>query len=269
MDSTHFDRIARLFARRHSRRAALAQAAAGTLAAAGLTQTARAQDATPATGETGEETEYLFVQSFRSGTIAPKAGEDGTYTLTLEQGLGQTIYFSDRPERVVGAAPTAKFLDGLGFSQENPPNAALVVEPAVGETDIAVVELFNPVYDETTHTATYDAKLLEDWQQTLAVSFAEEPIDLAALAPTFGAAHLFIDDCENWNNCYTIEYSGSHKAGPIPGGSTGTCWSFDNWTCLPSNSPCNGPSKDHFDNLCNDAYALCRGTGVHGCEAGP
>src|SRR5262245_30518576 len=86
------DAIAKLFAdRRFSRRAALSHGgaglAAGALATTGLATEARAQEATP-TPE-GEKAEYLFVQSFESGAIAPKAGEDGTYTLTLEHGLGQ------------------------------------------------------------------------------------------------------------------------------------------------------------------------------------
>src|SRR4051794_39644520 len=102
MDPSPFDTIAKLFAaRRVSRRTALARCgaglAAGALAAAGLAATTRdraaAQDAPPPAGAAGEKAQYLFVQSFQSGSIAPKAGEEGTYTLTLEHGLGQTIYF--------------------------------------------------------------------------------------------------------------------------------------------------------------------------------
>ncbi len=140
MDATHFDRIAKVFAdRRLSRRQALTQGgaglAAGALAAAGLAHSARAQDATPAATATadGDKTMFLFLQAFQSGSIAPKdGGSEGRYTLTLEQGLGQTIYFSDRPERLVGASPTPQFLAGLGFPPDNPPNAALVVATTRG-----------------------------------------------------------------------------------------------------------------------------------------
>src|SRR5262245_57052486 len=203
MDSSRFDTIAKLFAdRRLSRRQALAGGAAGlaagALAAAGLGGAARAQEATPAPAAGAADTgETLFVQSFASGTAAPKTGAAGTYTLTLEHGLGQTIYFTDRPARVVGASPTAAFLQALGFTAANPPNAALVVETGPGDEAIAVVELTNPRYDEGTKTATYDAKALADWERTLAMGFSEQPTDLAKLAPTFGAAHLFIDDCGN------------------------------------------------------------------------
>ena len=200
MDATRFDRLAKLFAdRRLSRRQTLTQGGAGlvagALAATGL-GTARAQEATPA-ATSGEKTMFLFLQSFRSGTVVPKEGADGTYTLTLEQGLGQTVYFSDRPERIVGTAPTPQFLEGLGFAPDNPPNAALVVETAPGDTEIAVVELTNSAYETMTHTATYDVKVLAEWENELGVGLTETPTDLAAFGDSFGAAHLFIDDCSN------------------------------------------------------------------------
>ena len=88
---------------------------------------------------------------------------------------------------------------GLGFSASNPPNAALVVETNGGETDIAVVELYNPVYHPSGPGVTYDVKVLENWEDSTDLGFAEAPADLAALAPSFGAAHLFIDDCADYN----------------------------------------------------------------------
>jgi len=208
MDAKRFDAVARLFAGRRSRRQVLAEAgtglAAGALAATGLTAAA-AQDATPAAEEGGEKTMYLFLQAFRSGSVAPTAGSDGRYTLTLEQGLGQTIYFSDRPERIVGASPTPQFLEGLGFTEENPPNAALVVETEDGQTEIAVVELFSPAYDAATRTATYEVAVLEEWEASLEVGFHQTPADLAAFGDHFGAAHLFIDDCANEEiACYLV-----------------------------------------------------------------
>ncbi|MEZ4507826.1 MAG: hypothetical protein R2848_18695 [Thermomicrobiales bacterium] len=48
--------------------------------------------------------------------------------------------------------PTDRFLEGLGFTPVNPPNAAAVVRTPEGERDVLVVELFNPVY-----TREYDA----------------------------------------------------------------------------------------------------------------
>jgi hypothetical protein len=204
MDTTRFDTVAKLFAgRRLSRRRALAGGGAGldagALAATGLAGAARAQDATPpAEGAAEQKTEFLFVQSFQSGSLAPKDGEDGTYTLTLAQGLGQTLYFSDRPDRIVGATPTAGFLQTFPFGAANPPNAALVLEAAPGDTDVVVVKLTAPTYDEATKTATYDATLLADYEK-LGITFQEAPKGAAEVTPQFGAASLFIDDCPNGN----------------------------------------------------------------------
>lgn len=81
----------------------------------------------------------MFVRSFVGGALAPKAGEEGVYELTLRRGLGSTISFSDRPERVVGTVPTGTFLGGLGFTPGNPPNAALVADTGGGNEEILVV----------------------------------------------------------------------------------------------------------------------------------
>jgi uncharacterized membrane protein len=69
---------------------------------------------------------YMFVQSAHSGSLIPVEGEMN-YTLTLEGVAPQTIAFLDRPERVVAQVSMQKFLDGLGFSPENPPNAAIEI----------------------------------------------------------------------------------------------------------------------------------------------
>src|SRR5215207_4571404 len=89
MEPNQFDRITQFFAtRRLSRRQALRHTGTG-LAAAGLAAaglgSAAAQDATPAAGGTKGESDptFLFVQSFQSGSLAPKDGADGAFTLTL------------------------------------------------------------------------------------------------------------------------------------------------------------------------------------------
>ena len=169
MDANQFDRIAKLFAaHRLSRRAAMRQGGAGLaaagLAAAGLAPRPPRTPPQPA-GARARTTRPSSSSSPSSpARIAPKDGRSGTYTLTLEHGLGQTLYFSDRPERIVGAAPTAEFLAGLGFPPDNPPNAALVVETAPGRDRHRRGGAVNPAYDEATHTATYEAKVLADWR---------------------------------------------------------------------------------------------------------
>jgi len=274
MDANRFDAVVKLFAsRRLSRRQALSQygasLAAGALAATSLGATA-AQDATPDPDlpDAKHGPTMLFLQSFRSGTIAPKAGADGRYTVTLEQGLGQTIYFSDRPDRVVGATPTDRFLAGLGFPEDNPPNAALVVETAPGETDIAVVELFNPVLDPSNQGVTYDVAVLANWRSSLEVGFSEAPTDLAALAPTFGAAHLFIDDCARNNvGCYVEIGASIEPVGYLAAGeSDEMCFnpSFD--MCIPCQPWFDNRTDlgNYWTDLCNEQIRACNGE----CEAG-
>jgi hypothetical protein len=117
------------------------------------------------------------------------------HTLTLENGLGQTLFFGDRPSREVGVTPTEEFLKGLGFSPTNPPNAALIPDAGDGETDLAVLELFSPTYDPSTHSATYQVKGLEAWEDSLQFGLQQTPVDLSGLTPDFSGAHLLIDDC--------------------------------------------------------------------------
>ncbi len=130
MTSLRFDALATSLPNRLSRRAALGAAGLGlTAGVAGASTLRAAQEATPAatpdpaTGAAAE-TEYLFVQTFGSGTLTPHATETDLYTLTLTGGAAETVYFSDRPERITGTVPTTQFLDELGFTPDNPPNAA-------------------------------------------------------------------------------------------------------------------------------------------------
>jgi hypothetical protein len=284
MNANRFDTVSRFFAdRRLSRRQALARGGAG-LAAAGLAAaglgSASAQEATPEVApeyDPSRRVPYLFVQSFEGGIVTPKDGEDGTYTVTLEHGLGQTLYFSDRPARDVGATPTPQFLAGLNFSQSNPPNAAFVLETAAGETDIAVVELFSPTYDEASKTATYDVKVLANWEDSTDLGFSEAPVDLATVTPSFGAAHLFIDDCADSNlSCCTLVAHDSDWGTPYcvsvakDYGTVGYCAQYGR--CVPCDpyfhdAPYYEATWDHWNKQCAiDVPELCNDDNV--CEAG-
>ena len=174
------------------------------------------------------------------------------YTLTLRRGLGETVYFSDRPQKIVGTLPTPKFLDALGFTPDNPPNAALVGHRDATHKDIVVLELFDPKYDTGTNTATYEVALLKDWHK-LDETFQETPDDEQRLPRDFAAAHLFIDDCPDLTSCgWTF---GTY--GPLPGGAVGQCWNWSAVACLP----CNGNTPGYYDDLCNNAYPReCQGT---------
>ena len=258
MESRRFDALTRSLSSGLTRRTALQVSGLGL--AAGLAAAPHrgvAQDA-PATPDLASaDASFLFVQSAASGTFAanpgagtpaeagtPTPGAGADYLLTLEGHTGNTVYFSDRPERIFGESPTDQFLAGLGFSPDNPPNAALVTNDENGNEDILVVELLNPVYDADAGSVTYGVNLLSDYEGGLDfVAGRQQDEDLA---PSFGEASLFIDDCPDISNCYV----GLSKVGPLPGGPVGTCWSWSQAQCLP----CNGDSIDSLDQSCNDAY---------------
>jgi hypothetical protein len=168
---------------------------------------------------------YMFVQNAQSGTLVPVAGEDNLYTLTLRGTSPQTTAFSDRPERVVVQAPMQKFLDGMCFSPENGPNAALEILEANEEEDLAIVELFDPEYDALNQTLKYNVSIIE--QPDLSYAAFNEHAD-KILPETFGPAALFIDDCADG----TLKCSDGKNCVVICGRfKTGCCWHWKDIRC--------------------------------------
>ena len=92
-----------------------------------------------------ETEESMFVQT------AQGIDSDGQ-TLTLTGITPSTLYFSDRPQRVVGHMSTADFVDlwaiGGNNFETDPPNAVLAfLEPDADAPDDAVVVLKEPNFD--------------------------------------------------------------------------------------------------------------------------
>ena len=232
--------------------------AAGAVATTGLSRAAAAQDATPMASPTpdADKVSFLFVQTFGEGSIAD-AG-NGNLTLTADHLTGQTIYFSDRPERIVGTLPTETFLGldhapsasatpgsadatpegGLGFTPANPPNAALVFDSAAGSDepgDVVVVELINPTYDPTSGQATYEIKVLAD-DTAVDMTFESEPVAMADAIRAFEGASLFIDDCMDGTIVCVNRTSGATQ--DLTETNTASfCWSAD--------APCCSPCQDY------------------------
>jgi len=269
MNPTGFDSIAKSLAAHRLTRRSIGRGFVGVasaLAITGMTNETSAQDATP----TGEDDGFilLFLQAFRSGSVTARDGADNRYILTLEQGLGHTVYFSDRPDRIVGAMPTPEFLATLGFPDDNPPNAALVVETGDGHTELAVIELFDPVYDEATHTATYDVAVLAEFERSN--GFAETDADLAELLPQFGAAHLFIDSTVGCGIAAVSCWFGSEYIGDVD--TLGVCsYDFATDTCNPSTiSELSFEQQlGSYTSQCNARFAGCNDscTALHTCPA--
>ena len=262
MDSSRFDRITKSFGRRLTRREAVA-ASTATLATLGMTKHGlAAQEATP---EASPEAvvlgpSFLFVQLAERGSWMPKPDEPGVYLLTLFGASNQTIYFSDRPDRIVGTVPTERFLGALGFTPNEPPNAAAVVQTPDGEWDVLVVELFNPVYtqgfgENGEDALTYEAKVLAEYQGEGLAEWVPQADD-DQLPQDFTQVSLFIDDCADMEGCYLDGIGGPGAyIGPVPGGPYGRCWDWGYITCMP----CSRAGYKYYDKMCNDTYPRCQG----------
>ena len=116
--------------------------------------------------------EEMFVQIARSVTTTSD-------TVTLRDLSPSTLYFSDRPQRVVGHMTTEQFIavwsEGPNSFAEDPPNAVLsYVDTGADVPGDAVVVLRDPVPGDG--SLTYSIELLD-----------------GALPPESGAVTLFID----------------------------------------------------------------------------
>jgi hypothetical protein len=90
------------------------------------------------------------------------------------------------------------------------------------------------------------------------MEFTEQPKDLAALHPQFGAAHLFIDDCADRTlDCWTSCNSGS--VGSL--GNQGFCWSWSDFAC----EPCDG-GWDGSRAACDAQFPACNNACSTGCN---
>jgi hypothetical protein len=93
-----------------------------------------------------EAEESMFVQTAQGIT-------SGDGTLTLEGITPSTLYFSDRPQRVVGHMTTADFVElwgeGENSFESDPPNAVLAfLEPGETTPEDAVIVITNPHLDK-------------------------------------------------------------------------------------------------------------------------
>lgn len=96
-----------------------------------------------------EAPQLMFVQSAEDFTTDPAAN-----TLRLVKINPQTLYFSDRPQRIAGHLKMADYLKewtaqaGKNNFGQDPPNATLsVYEPGKPDSTLVVVEITNPSVD--------------------------------------------------------------------------------------------------------------------------
>jgi len=123
-----------------------------------------------------EEPLFMFVQISDDLIV-----DEAAATLRLVNVGQQTLFFSDRPDRIAGHLKMAAYLDewtekaGKDNFSLDPPNAALsVYEPGQTDNSLAVVEISNPQTDGA--DLIYNYKLIE-----------------GSLPAAGGATSLFID----------------------------------------------------------------------------
>ena len=133
---------------------------------------------------------FLFIQSAQSGSLSEVNAT--TSTLELNDVSNKTIMFSDRPDRIVSATNTTDFICNCGMGPNSfdidPPNAVLVLDDEQQKQELAVIELYNPLYDPEANTLKFD----------ITDENATSSIDLLLW---FGQSILVIDDDNSkwWN----------------------------------------------------------------------
>ena len=106
-----------------------------------------------------DEPKFFAIQHAQSGSLSEI--NETAYSLELSDIFDKTILFSDRPDRIVISVSTSNFLGNWSTGEDNfavdAPNAVIVVdEQDVQQQDVAIVELFNPIYDSAKMTLKYD-----------------------------------------------------------------------------------------------------------------
>jgi hypothetical protein len=169
---------------------------------------------------------HIFIQEASSGSFVDDSS--GNYTLTMTDIVPYTIFFADRPARDVGFAPMDKFLKGFDFETSNPPNAAIVLSDENETSDMVIVELTNPQYNNTTGTLTYNARQLTEFSFE-SVWFQDQMNKVDVSIPeSFGRITLVIDDCP----CRHLKNSGCSS------GCKNSCWKDWHYGCEPCGGCC-------------------------------
>ncbi|MGD1836271.1 MAG: hypothetical protein ACPKQO_11190 [Nitrososphaeraceae archaeon] len=105
-----------------------------------------------------DEPKFSAIQHANSGTISEI--NETAYTLELNDVSDKTIFFSDRPDRIIKSINTTDFIGNWSTGSDSfvvyAPNAALVVDEKDRQQDIVIIELFNPVYDSDKKVLKYE-----------------------------------------------------------------------------------------------------------------
>ena len=101
---------------------------------------------------------FFAIHHAQSGSLSEI--NETVYSLELNDVSDKTILFSDRPDRIVKSISTVDFIGNWSTGQDSfavdAPNAVIVVDEQEGKQDVAIVELFTPIYDVDKKALQYD-----------------------------------------------------------------------------------------------------------------
>lgn len=172
----------------HLRAAAVALLAI-TLAACGDSSGAAKSSGTPDTSEGG----LLFVLGAPGARLERDAS--GAGRLVLQDPSTSVTSFTDRPERSANTLALADFVADwprYGFAAV-PPNAALVVEGAAGNADVAVFEIASPRLEDGALSFDVVPVAAEPSTGLRALAERADP----SLPSELGRVSLFVDDASS------------------------------------------------------------------------
>lgn len=178
---------------------------------------------------------HIFIQEGAGGSFVNDGS--GNYSLTMTNVVPYTIFFADRPARDVGFAPMDKFLKGFSFEAGNPPNAAIILSEENETSDMVIVELTNPQYNNTTQTVTYNARQLKEYSFESGWLLDQIGKVDASIPEKFGHIVLVIDDCP----C-SLDTSGFCVAS----GCRNSCWNWRHAKCESCGGCCTHGKKNTY-----------------------
>ena len=192
---------------------------------------------------------HIFIQEGAGGSFVNDGS--GNYTLTITDVVPYTIFFADRPARDVGFTPMDKFLKGFDFGTNNPPNAAIILPDENETSDMVVVELTKPQYNNTTRTGTYNAKLLKEysfksgWLQDHA-----SEVD-PAIPERFGSVELVIDNMAGLHCDDATVSCGDWMGVPCSTIPCTCCYNWGDMACEPCHAvDCQGSKCSYEGDTC-------------------
>ncbi|MGD1838027.1 MAG: hypothetical protein ACPKPY_08225, partial [Nitrososphaeraceae archaeon] len=123
---------------------------------------------------------FLAVQHAQSGSISEI--NETAYLLELNDVSEKTVLFSDRPDRIVTSENTSDFIGNWSIGSNSfaidAPNTIIVTDVDSNEQDVAIIELFNPVYDSDKKTLMYEVTLDNTTSYNLSGEFGQTTLIL-------------------------------------------------------------------------------------------